>query len=172
MKKIVYIIPVLLIIFTIISCGNVKDKKTTIEIVDNNRHFYPILRGQELSIVFPLKNTGVEPFILEDIITSCGCLVMSKSSFKTIPAGKEGLLILDYNSTKNIGIVEHYVLLYGNFEDSEKIEINFDVHVVSNALYTEDYEQLYQDEKKKEGYIKSWVDGDENNKGYYMDGDF
>lgn len=171
MRKIVYVVSFLLIIITAISCGNIKNKKTTLEVVDNNRHFYPIQSGQELDIVFQLKNTGKDPFILEDIITSCGCLVMRKSSFKTIPAGKEGFLILDYNSTKNVGVVRHYILLYGNFANTDKIEINFDVHVVPNALYTKDYEELYQEEKEKGRSLKSLVDGNENHKGYYMDDD-
>lgn len=151
---------------------NIGGKKTSLEITDNERHYYPILQGQELDIVFSLKNTGENPFLLEDMILSCGCLSVKKSSIKTIPAGSEGRLILKYNSNKNIGNVKHYVTLYGNFKTTDKMELVFDVHVVPNALYTKDYEELFQEEKDKGGKVKDMVDGDENNKGYYMDGDF
>jgi len=162
-------VPLLLLMVVIASC-NVKDKKTSIEIVDNDRHYFPVLQGQELDIVFPIKNIGENPFILEDMITSCGCLVPQKSSIKTIPGKSEGRLILKYNSNKNVGYVKHYVTLYGNFETTDKMEVVFDVNVVPNSLWTPDYEELYH--KEKDGKIKSAVEGDENNKGYYMDRDF
>jgi len=163
--------PILLLVMIMASC-NVKDKKTTLEIVDNNRHYFPILQGQELDVVFTLKNVGENPFILEDIITSCGCLMYKKSSINSIPAGSEGRLILKYNSNKNIGYAKHYVTLYGNFETTDKMEVVFDVHVVPGSLYTPDYEELYHEENEKSGRVREMVDGNENNKGYYMDGDF
>lgn len=152
-----------------VSCADIKNRKTTIEVVDNNRHYYPVLAGQKLDIVFPIKNTGNNPLVISDVITSCGCLVSKKSSIEAIPEGDERLLILEYNSAKNVGFVEHYITLFGNFEGTDMYEIKFDVNVVPSAHYTKDYEELYQEEKDKDGNIKSFVDGDENNKGYYMD---
>lgn len=46
------------------------------------------------------------------------------------------------------------------------------MHVVPQSLYTKDYEEMFQEEKDKNANIEDLVDGDENNKGYYMDGDF
>lgn len=153
-------------------CIDIKNKKTTIAIVDNDRHYYPIVQGQKLEMMFPIKNTGKYPLIVTDIFTSCGCLVLEKkSSVNTIPPGKEGRLLVTYNSNKNIGYVKHYVTLYGNFLGTDKQEVSFDVHVVPSALYTKDYEELYEEEKEKDGGLKNMVDGDENNKGYYLDKD-
>lgn len=171
MNKINITLLVTLCIFIFSACKEIKDQKTTLEVKDNNRHYYPILQGQELDIAFPIKNTGKNPFMLTDIFTSCGCLIPKKASIQTIPPGQEGTLILKYNSTKNVGLVQHYITLYGNFATTDKIEIMFDVHVVPNALYTKDYEELYQERKDKEGRVEDMVDGDENNKGYYMDED-
>ena len=167
MSKIKHIVLLLAISFSLTSCLNPMNKKTSLEIVDNNRHYYPILQGQELEMVFSIKNTGKHPFILTDAYTSCGCLISENSSIISIPAGKERNLLLRYNSTKNIGYVKHYVTIYGNFITSDKIEIVFDVHVVPNSLYTKDYEELYLE--KSGGWLKNLVDGNENNKGYYMD---
>lgn len=167
MKKTKYIS--LLFAILVMGCVDIKNRKTTIEVIDNHRHYYPVLAGQRLDVVFPIKNTGKNPLVISDIITSCGCLVAKKSSIDAIPEGDERMLILEYNSAKNIGLVEHYITLYGNFENSETYEITFDVHVVPSSHYTKDYEELYQEEKDKRGNIESMVDGDENNKVYYMD---
>lgn len=158
----------LAISIAVTSCG-IKDKKTTLQIVDNNRHYYPILRGQKLDVMIPIKNVGKIPFILSDIFTSCGCVVVSdKSSIEAIPPGKEGHLLLQYNSDLNIGYVKHYITLYGNFDTAKQMTISFDVNVVPEAQYTKDYEELYKENEDKNG-IKEMVDGSENQKGYYMD---
>lgn len=169
MKHTLFISITLFILTLFTECINPGSKPTTIEIVDNNRHYYPILVGQELNIMFDIKNTGEHPLIVTDIITTCGCITMKGSSIKTIPAGKTGRLLLTYDSSKNIGYVKHYITLYGNILESNTREIVFDVNVVPNALYTKDYEELYQERKNKAGNIKDFVDGNENNKGYYID---
>ncbi|MFD2540052.1 DUF1573 domain-containing protein [Sphingobacterium chuzhouense] len=160
-------------VWTSVGCMNLADKKTTVEIKDNKRHYYPILAGQQKDISFNLKNTGEHPLMITDIITSCGCLKVNddKNTF-SVPPGKERLLTLSYNSSKNVGYVKHYVTLYGNFVSGEIQEIEFDINVVPNAMYTKDYEELYKEEVDAEGGFKRFVDGDENNKGYYMDEDF
>lgn len=159
----------LLLVFSFTTSGcDIKNRKTTIEIVDNHRHYYPIMTGQELDIMFEINNTGENALFLDDIITSCGCITLKKSSVNRIPAGKTGHLFITYDSRKNVGYVKHYITLYGNFATSETQEIVFDVNVVPDALYTKDYEELYREKINKEGGIKRWVEGDENNRGYYV----
>ncbi len=143
------------------------------EVEDNDRHYYPILAGQQKDLSFKLKNVGKNPLMITDIITSCGCLKVDEGTGAfTVPPGKERILTLSYNSAKNIGYVKHYITLYGNFEEALYKELVFDINVVPNALYTKDYEELYSDEISAEGGFKELVDGDANNKGYYMDEDF
>ncbi len=167
MRTATYLFFITVVSFLLVGC-NIKDNKTTIEIVDNNRHYYPILVEQKLDIMFEVKNTGDAPFILDDIITSCGCIMVKKSSINQIPKGKTGRLMMQYDSRKNIGYVKHYITLYGNFTTTDKIEIMFDVNVVPNNLYTKDYEELYREKIEKEGGVKTFVDGDESRKGYYL----
>lgn len=162
------------IVSLLLSCVDLSTKKTTIEIEDNNRHYYPILAGQQKDIAFKIKNTGKNPLVVTDIITSCGCLNTEQGlgATFTVPPNKERILTLSYNSAKNIGYVKHYITLYGNFEDMPFQELVFDINVVPNAMYTKDYEELYTDKINEEGGFKRFVDGDESNKGYYMDEDF
>jgi hypothetical protein len=158
----------LFLVMTVAGCG-IKNKKTRLQIVDNNRHYYPILRGQKLDVVVPIKNVGKIPFILSDIFTSCGCVVVSdKSSIKAIPPGKEGNLILEYNSNLNVGYVQHFVTIYGNLDSVKQMTISFDVNVVPEVEYTKDYEQIYKESEDKDG-LKEMTDGSESNKGYYLD---
>lgn len=154
------------------SCGDITKKKSTMEVEDNDRHYYPILAGQIKDISFNLKNTGENPLMITDIITSCGCLEVNDDDARfSIPAGKERLLTLRYNSAKNIGYVKHFITLYGNFDKGLFKELVFDINVVPDAMYTKDYEELYAEEVKANGGLKEFVDGDASNKGYYLDKD-
>jgi len=164
----VYVIGFFLMLL-LASCADIKNMKTTMEVFDNDRHYYPVLTGQALDVVFKIKNTGKAPLMISDIITSCGCLLVNSSTTKHIPVGAEGVVSLSYNSAKNIGYAKHWIELYGNFSNSEKHELIFDVHVVPHADYTRDYEEMFLEQKKKGGNIEDLVDGKENNKGYYMD---
>lgn len=157
------------IFLSFVSCG-LKDKKTTMEIKDPLRHYYPVLRGQELDIVYEVNNTGENPLFITDIQTSCGCLLLDESSIKVLPVGGKGFIRLKYNSSKNVGYVKHYITVFANLLDSDKHEVTFDLNVVPNALYTRDYEELYGQYKEKNGNgYKTLVDGKENEKGYYTD---
>ena len=166
-KKNIQIILLVFGIFVLISCKK-QIQPTTLEIKDPDRHYYPILQGQELDLVFQVTNTGKNPLVIQDIQPSCGCIV-EKGKFHNIipPEGKENLA-LTYNSTKNIGLVAHSIRIYGNIADSGMVEIKFDVNVVPNADYTRDYEQLFKELNIKNETVKKLVDGEEAELGYYV----
>lgn len=139
---------ILFIILTVSACG-IRDKKTNMEVVDPDRHYYPILRGEELDIVYLIENSGSHPLFITDIQTSCGCAIVNESSFKVLPSGQKGFIRIKYDSSKNIGYVKHYITVYANLVSVEKLELTFDLHVVPNALYTKDYEEIYSEFKEK-----------------------
>ena len=166
-QKTILLLKLLSILAVFISC-NYKENLVDVEIVDPVRHYYPITQGQELNIIMELENKGDSPFKITDILTSCGCVVVKKGAFEVIPARSTGYIELIYNSNKNIGLVNHFIYIYGNLNKVDKIEANFDVHVVPDALYTPDYEELYKQEVEKNGGTKNMVEGKENHKGYYV----
>src|SRR5690606_866044 len=146
-------IPIKILVFlTIVAstfgCKDIKNQTTTLEVIDNYRHYYPVLRGQKLDIIFDIKNTGEHPFIMTDLLISCGCIVNKKSSINSIPPGAERRLVLTYDSAKNIGLAEHIIDVYGNLANAEKIELVFDTHVVPEAAYTRDYEEIYLERRE------------------------
>ena len=166
-KRTILFLKLLTISMVIISC-DFEEKLVDVEIVDPVRHYYPIVQGQELNIIIKLENKSDYPFKITDVLTSCGCVIVKKGTFEVIPAQSTGYLELLYNSNKNIGLVNHFIYVYGNLNKKDKLEANFDVHVVPDALYTPDYEELYRKEVEAKGGTKNMVEGDENNKGYYI----
>lgn len=143
-----------------------KVRKTKMEIENPDRHYYPILRGSELTAAFKIYNRGNEPLIVYDVQASCGCIEVD---FPTGSIGKDdfGFIILDYDSAKNIGFVEFYVTIVANTEKDVFTTIKFDLNVVTSPHYTQDYEEIYLQRRKEN--LGGEVDGDLTQQGYYID---
>ena len=114
---------------------------TTVEVPDSVRHYYPVIAGQELNLVYDLTNTGDQPLIIRDIQPSCGCIVTMPESRMVLP-DKTIRLKFVYQSAKNIGYVQHVIRIYGNIKPKGMAKLVFDVNVVPHADYTRDYEEL------------------------------
>jgi hypothetical protein len=170
MKNILYL---LLIVISLSSCNFRKPsietvEKTKMEIENPERHYYPILRGSEITAEYKFYNRGNQPLIIYDVQASCGCIEVD---FPTSSIGKDdfGFIILDYDSAKNIGYVEFYITIVANTEKDVFTTIKFDLNVVTSPHYTQDYEEIYLDRRKKK--LAGEVDGDLTQQGYYMDGE-
>lgn len=164
MKARYYLTLVVAPIILMLSGCDIKNKRTTIEIIDAERHYHSILRGQVLDVIYQVMNTGKNPLFINNIKTSCGCILIDKSSFKVLPSGGKGFIRIQYDSSKNIGYVKHYVTIFANLEADQPIEASFDLHVVPSGLYTRDYEEIYSNKNPE----KTLVDGQHHEKGYYM----
>lgn len=156
------------LILSLSSCMDL-NKDAIVKVVDPIRHYYPIIQGQELDIIYEIKNIGNVPLQITEIQPSCGCIIVDDVK-KLIESGESLFLRMSYNSNKNIGLVNHQIYVYGNISGVKKplpLELNFDVHVVPDALYTRDYEELYKEDIEKRT-IEESVDGDGKGKGYYI----
>lgn len=158
----------LLAIFVFVTSCNYKENLVDVTIIDPVRHYYPIVQGQKLNIVVKLENKSDFPFKISDVLISCGCIILKKGTLEVIPAQSSGIIELTYDSNKNIGLVNHFIYIYGNLKKVDKLVANFDVHVVPDALYTPDYEELYRKEVDAEGDTKNRIEENENGKGYYL----
>ena len=167
MKKIFLL---LLLTLLITSCFRKPDidnvRRTKMEIIDPERHYYPILRGSELSSVYKVFNRGNEPLIIYDVQASCGCIDID---FPSGSIGKDdfGFITLDYDSAKNIGYVEFYVTIRANTEKDIFTTVKFDLTVVTSPHYTQDYEEIYLERRKAK--LMGEIDGDLTQQGYYID---
>lgn len=153
------------------SCSK-RVQPTSVEVKDPERHYFPIMQGQPLELMFPVTNTGENPLVIHEIQTSCGCLVGDRKSRIIVPPGRTQHIRLTYNSNKNVGEVNHTIWIYGNILPSGVLKLRFDVNVVPDAAYTRDYEELYREYNVKNGIVKELVDGKESELGYYVDGDY
>ncbi|MFT4800920.1 MAG: hypothetical protein ACI93N_000685 [Flavobacteriaceae bacterium] len=168
MKKIYWIFCFTLIFF---SCDlrkpNIENvERTKIEIFEPERHYYPILRGSELTTAYKFYNRGNNPLIIYDVQASCGCIDVD---FPSNSIGKDdfGFITVDYDSAKNIGYVEFYITIVANTEKNIFNTIKFDLTVVTSPHYTKDYEEIYLDRRK--ATLKGEVDGDLTQQGYFTD---
>lgn len=144
-----------------------KVEKTKMEVIDPERHYYPILRGSKLTAAYKLYNRGEESLIIYDVQASCGCIDVDFPVF-SIAKDDFGFITVDYDSSKNIGFVEFFITIVANTEKKVFTTIKFDLNVVTSPHYTKDYEEIYL-EKRKEN-LGEKVDGDLTQQGYYVDG--
>lgn len=140
-----------------------------VEIIDPKRHYYPVIQGELLGVTYDIENLSDKPLFIQEIQTTCGCVVANDELPIVILPNQTGSVHLTYNTLKNVGYVEHFAWLYGNFADSVYREIQFDTNVVPPRDYTRDYEELWHDFEAKSPSLKDLVDGKSSNKGYYTD---
>ena len=142
-------------------------KPAEVIIVDPVRHYYPVIQGEMLGVTYEIENISDNPLFIQEVQTSCGCLIPRDEMPITILPHKRGFVHIDYNTKKNTGYVEHYIYCYGNFKDTTIVELEFDTNVVPQADFIRDYEQLWQEQTKKTGSMRDIVDGTSSQKGYY-----
>lgn len=169
-KKSVYLIT-LFVAYIILNSCNFEESLADVVVIDPIRHYYPVVQGQKLNIVVKLENRSDFPFKITDIQTSCGCILLKEGILDVVPAQSTGIIELTYDSNKNIGLVNHFIYIYGNLKKVDRLICDFDLHVVPDALYTPDYEELYRKQVEAEGGVKNMVEGNENEKGYYLSAD-
>lgn len=141
---------------------------TTLLIKDSIRHYYPIVKGDELSIKCELTNDGTEPLAITDIQPSNFAIALVSQAPDLIPPGKTETIYFTFHSEKNVGFVEHQVRFFGNIKPDGVAILTFDTHIVRPTLERSDYEEHYFDEKQNN--MEEIVDGTRGQKGYWIDG--
>ncbi len=159
----------LLTVLTLVGCTR-KVQFTTVEIKDPVRHYYPILQGQELSVLVRISNKGKVPLVVRDIQPSCGCIILDSDHEMVVPPERSMVVTLRYDSRKNVGKVEHAIRFWGNISPSGMAEMRFDVNVVPDASYHHDYEEMY-DKEESDRLLKKYLEesGIDIALGYYVD---
>ena len=95
-----------------------------------------------MKVSFEIENTSDNPLFIQEIQTTCGCIVPRNDLPIIILPHKAGMVHLAFDTIKNTGYVDHFVYCYGNFEGSRYVLLEFDTNVVPRADYIRDYEQL------------------------------
>lgn len=146
-------------------------KPATVIVIDPVRHYYPVIQGEKMSVEFEMENTSDNPLFIQEIQTSCGCIVPRSDLPVVILPHKNGVVSLEYNTIMNNGYVSHYAYCYGNFKDTVAIMLQFDTNVVPSADYIRDYEQLWTEQTKNTPAYRNNVNSSTSQKGYYIESD-
>ncbi len=147
------------------SCDKKLDK-TEVMIIDNNRHYFPATQGAKKEFFFELRDTTDIPIYIEEVQPSAGLFLVDELPITVLPDQPVKLHFV-FDTSKNIGLVKHYVNIYANFVDSAYRTLYFDINVVLPADYYHDYEQLFFD-NNLDNEINN---GNINEKGYITDED-
>ena len=160
---------VFLLTLLILTACNSEMKRAKVILIDPVRHYYPVIQGEMMKVSFEFENVSDDPLFIDEVQTSCGCLLPSNDLPIIVLPHKSGFVHLTFNTIKNTGYVCHYVYCYGNFADSSYVELSFDTNVVPDADYIRDYEQLWHEQSDRAASGRDFVDGLTSQKGYYVD---
>ena len=153
---------------SMVFCGCSKELlPAEVIIIDPARHYYPVVQGEMMGVDYEMENISENPLFIQEVQTTCGCLVARDDLPIVILPHKKGIVHLDFNTIKNNGYAEHFIYCYGNFKDSSMVVLQFDTNVVPQADYIRDYEQLWKQQKKVLVQKRVRDDGAYDVKGYY-----
>lgn len=141
---------VLMIGMMLLTSCHKKLEPTAIEIEDSIRHYPATVLGDNIEMVYVVRNIGNEMLMISDIQPAVPTIEVDKANVDMIPPGEEALLKFVYHSDKNIGLARHIIRLFGNIYPSGVAEIIFDTHVVRPSIDLSDYEEYYHEKLKND----------------------
>lgn len=158
---------VLMVGLMLLTSCHKKLEPTAIEIEDSIRHYPATVLGDDLEMVYVVRNIGNEMLMISDIQPAVPTIEVDKANVNMIPPGEEALLKFVYHSDKNIGLARHIIRLFGNIYPSGVAEIIFDTHVVRPSIDLSDYEEYYHEKLKNDA--ESILDEQKGAKEYLTD---
>lgn len=141
---------VLMVSMMVLTSCHKKLEPTAIEIEDSIRHYPATVLGDNIEMVYVVRNIGNEMLMINDIQPAVPTIEVDKANVDMIPPGEEALLKFVYHSDKNIGLARHIIRLFGNIYPSGVAEIIFDTHVVRPSIDLSDYEEYYHEKLKND----------------------
>ena len=141
---------VLMVSMMVLTSCHKKLEPTAIEIEDSIRHYPATILGDNIEMVYVVRNIGNEMLMISDIQPAVPTIEVDKANVDMIPPGEEALLKFVYHSDKNIGLARHIIRLFGNIYPSGVAEIIFYTHVVRPSIDLSDYEEYYHEKLKND----------------------
>lgn len=139
MKKIFLLTTVLLFSLQLMA----QEQKTQGEPVDgpqitfatSSHDFGDIQQGDKVNYVFEFENTGTEPLILSNVLTTCGCTATSWPREPLAP-GDAGEIAVSFNSAGKMGKQNKVVTIVSNAVNAQER-----VKIITNVLPKKDSTQ-------------------------------
>lgn len=139
MKKILLLSAVLLFTFQLHAQSSVKNNEAVegpqITFADNSHDFGDIEQGQKVNYVFKFENTGTEPLILSNVLTTCGCTATSWPREPLAP-GESSEIAVSFNSAGKMGKQNKVVTVVSNAVNAQER-----VKIITNVLPKKDSTQ-------------------------------
>ncbi|WP_118951233.1 DUF1573 domain-containing protein [Taibaiella helva] len=104
-----------------------KMPETTMSFAEAHYDFGKVKEGGKIKHAFKFKNTGKQPLMISDVITSCGCTVPSFSKEPVLP-GQEGEVIAEFNTKKRVG-KNHKNLIVVSNANPNRVSLSFEAEV-------------------------------------------
>ena len=149
-QSIIGTVVVLMVSMMVLTSCHKKLEPTAIEIEDSIRHYPATVLGDNIEMVYVVRNIGNEMLMISDIQPAVPTIEVDKANVDMIPPGEEALLKFVYHSDKNIGLARHIIRLFGNIYPSGVAEIIFDTHVIRPSIDLSDYEEYYHEKLKND----------------------
>jgi len=94
----------------------------------SSHDFGDITQGEKVNHVFEFENTGTEPLILSNVLTTCGCTATSWPREPVAP-GQGGKIEVSFNSAGKMGKQNKVVTVVSNAVNAQER-----VKIVTNVL--------------------------------------
>lgn len=153
-------------VLSLVSCHKTLEP-TAIQIEDSIRHYPATILGEDLEMVYVVRNIGNDMLMISDIQPAVPTIEVDKENVDMIPPDEETQLRFIYHSDKNIGLARHIIRIFGNIYPKGVAQIIFDTHVIRPSIDLSDYEEYYQTKLKTDG--ENILDEQKGAKEYYTD---
>jgi hypothetical protein len=90
-----------------------------ITFMESTHDFGDIEQGTKVSHVFEFENSGTEPLILSNVLTTCGCTATSWPR-EPIAPGKGGKIAVSFNSAGKMGKQNKVVTVVSNAVNAQE----------------------------------------------------
>lgn len=101
----------------------------------NSHDFGDIEQGEKVNYVFEFENSGTEPLILSNVLTTCGCTATSWPR-EPIAPGEAGKIAVSFNSAGKMGKQNKVVTVVSNAVNAQER-----VKIITNVLPKKDSTQ-------------------------------
>lgn len=98
-----------------------------ITFTEKSHDFGDIKQGEKVEYVFKFQNTGTQPLVISDVITTCQCTAKQWSKEPVMP-GKSGQVTVSFDSAGKMGIQNKVITVQSNATNAtERVSIRLNV---------------------------------------------
>jgi hypothetical protein len=89
------------------------------EFSENIYDFGDVKQGEKVKHVFTYKNTGNQPLIISNIVTTCGCTAPSWTKEPVRP-GDKGEIKIEFNTSGKVGKQNKIITIFSNAKENKQ----------------------------------------------------